>query len=144
MNRVGALRASISHGMGLIALVIVLALLWTQADPVRRQLATAARTRHEVTSDDDLYRLPGYVGGDWPIVAHLRSHFPPGTAVSIPRRRAFDRRIMHGFWFALLPDYPVRSEASLRITLRRLVDSHQRILVGGSTFALVDGETAQP
>jgi hypothetical protein len=129
------------HGMGLVALLLVLGLTWARADKVRAQLVTAERTRQLVKSDDDLYRLPRYVGTEWPIVAHLRSHYPPGTAVSAPWHRRSTLRIMLGFRIALLPEYPMRADASLLLIRRGRVQEHHRIIASGFDFVLVERQT---
>jgi hypothetical protein len=140
----GRSRAAIGHALGLLALLFVLALTWVESTPVRATLPRADAIRAQIESDDALYRLPHYVGLEWPIVTHLREHHPPGTAVSLPWDPRFARRTLLGFQFVLLPDYPVRADARLAIIHRRRLQEGDRIVADGSGFVLVERPGATP
>ena len=108
-------------------------------DPLHPFMAEARR-KAAVRSDDDFYRM--ILGGDYPILERVQADYPPGTRISVPFEDSYRHRVLQRvtrMWLALLPDYPISSEAQLVICPRRRCGTRpgDAVVESGELLALV-------
>jgi len=120
----------------LLVLAAVAALVALRASDLGPLLEVARLSRAELASDEDLFRSEPILGPESPILARLRSDHPPGTPVSLPLRGASVTRGQR-FWIALLPEYPVASDAELVICALPCAEPGLELVERGSEFALM-------
>jgi hypothetical protein len=128
---------------GLLALVVLLAA--TRALDLGEALAEARASRNAIRSDADFYRAMAVLGPEHPIAGHLHASVALGTPIALEGPGRFTARRQR-FWIALLPDYPIASDAELVICPAPCVGPDDTLLVQGQEFQLVrrSPRSAQP
>lgn len=117
----------------------VVLLVFLAAGDLGRSVAALERGR-AIADEDDFLRRPAVLGPEFGIFAWIRAHVAVGTAVSVPLEDGFDletlRRITR-LWLALLPDYPVASDASLIVCPPAACPPGAPTVVSGRNLRLV-------
>jgi hypothetical protein len=98
----------------LLVLALVAGLVALRASGLGSVLEVARLSRAELASDADVLRSEPVLGPESPILARLRSDYAPGTPIALPLSGASVTRGQR-FWLALLPEYPIASDAELVI-----------------------------
>jgi hypothetical protein len=93
-----------------LLLAAVVALAWLRSADLRALLHDSAPTRGALRSDDDFYAAPLMLGAEVAILHQLRGTLAPGTPVAVEGSGPFEERRQR-FWLALLPEYPIASDA---------------------------------
>jgi hypothetical protein len=127
------LREAIEVGI----LAAITALGFARAGDLREMVDFARATRDAVRSDDDLLRSPGVLGPEAPLFETLRRQYPPGTAVAVHGHAGSVARAQR-FWLALLPLYPIRGDAALRLCPHPCDEPGDRVLARGVELVLLD------
>jgi hypothetical protein len=121
----------------LLILGLVAGLIALRASNLGPLVEIARLSRAELANDEDLFRSEPILGPESPILARLRSEVAPGTPISLPLRR--DASVTRGqrFWLALLPEYPIASDAELVICPLPCAEPGLDPVEQGSEFALM-------
>ena len=117
----------------LLALVGLLAVF--RAQELAAPLAEARASRHAIRTERDFERAMAVLGPEHPIVDRLRTLAEPGTPVAVEGPGRFTARRQR-FWIALLPDYPIRSDAQWVICPAPCREG-DRVVARGEEFLLV-------
>jgi hypothetical protein len=118
----------------LLLLFAVNALGLQGTEPLEKHLRTAKRL--SLHSDDEFYAAWRVLGGEYPVLEHIRRHYPVGTKVSVITADHYkhnEHRAITRMWLALLPEYPIGDDAILHICPRsrcQLRDGDQEIAAG--------------
>jgi hypothetical protein len=127
----------------LLLLLVLLAFVYAATGELRERVAFASRT--PLRSDADLYRAPVVLADEYPLLEWIRANVPAGTEIAVPWDERFPLRIQR-FWLALLPAYPIASDAGLSVCPRSCVGPDDVVLAQANEFVLVDrraGRTAR-
>ncbi len=138
------LSSPVRHRLSIVVLLVVLGLAAFRGTDLSEELEAAARTRGRAQNDDQMLRLAPLLGPEYPIYERIQRDFPRGTPISVPWPGGrLARRMMHGFWFALLPHHPIVADAPLVIRRKDRVQTTDEVLVDGRRFTLVRQSSAQ-
>jgi hypothetical protein len=119
-----------------LLLALVAALAAARGRDLAPALAEARASRDAIRSARDFERAMPVLGPEHPIADHLRSSVAPGTPVAVEGPGRFTARRQR-FWIALLPDYPIASDAELLICPAPCAGHERSRLASGGEFWLV-------
>jgi hypothetical protein len=108
----------------------------TRALDLGGALAEARASRNVIRSDADFYRAMAVLGPEHPIADHLYAFVARGTPVAVEGPGRFTARRQR-FWIALLPDYPIATDAQLVICPAPCAGPDDTLLAQGQEFQLV-------
>jgi hypothetical protein len=120
----------------LLVLVLVAGLVALRASGLGLLLEVARLSRTELASDEDVLRSEPVLGPESPILARLRRDYAPGTPIALPLTSASVTRGQR-FWLALLPEYPIASNAELVICPLPCAESGLVLVQRGAEFGLM-------
>jgi hypothetical protein len=120
----------------LLVLALVVALVAVRATGLERRFQVARMSEAELQSDEDLLRSEPVLGPEFPILAWLEREHPRGARVSLALSGAAVTR-GERFWLALLPRYPIASDADLVICWLPCNDPELSLVARGESFALM-------
>ena len=126
-----------------LLLVAIVVLFLVNLMPVRRTRQMAERSGVQIESDHDLIRSGAVLGDDVPVFDYISGQLPTGTPISVPYDQAHAERLQR-FWFALLPAYPISSNATHVILPLESVPRNANVLVQGGSMALIRTPTGTP
>ncbi len=129
-------------GCSLAALMLVGFFL--NSGEVRKRVRNSRQMSRFIHSDNDFYKTPPLLGGDYRLVSSIRKSLPPGTTIAVAAcsRSKYPTPILgrrQRFWLALLPQYPI-GPSPLVICPSDQVTPADRLIQRGQWFALIRRE----
>jgi hypothetical protein len=119
-----------------LLLALALGLAWQRGADLRALIRDAAPTRGLLRGDDDFFATPLVLGDELPILSHVRRELAPGTAVALSGDGEHEERRQR-FWIALLPEYPIASDARWLICPAPCGAPGDEIVARGRAFVLL-------
>ncbi len=130
--------------LGCSVALLVLIGFFTATKTQREKVSASRGFIGIVRNDENFYMTNMLLGRDYPLLAHIRKAFPPGTMVAVtPCDRFRYPNVLRGrrqrFWLALLPEYPI-GPSKLVICPQDQVRPTDKLIRRGYWFVLVRRE----
>jgi len=135
----------IAHRMdwvGFAFLGVVFSLFFVKNAEVGEFVREAGSSEESAACITDPFECTPLLFKERSILERLVKDYPKGVPVDLPydNRHA---RMMHQFWMALLPEFPIHLGADIKILAADRVTSKERVIERGDLFVLVRGKKSK-